>query len=120
MALNMANGQRNLRNQSDLKVSNIEQFHLMVAPQASSEKGKIKLNTHVMIPSYALQFVKEDGGFESSFEARISLLDQEGQQIEHKSISQTLKAADYLETVGKSNWYFVEHDFHVYPVNIQL
>mgnify|MGYP000583714933 CR=1 FL=1 len=46
-----------------------------------------------MIPSYALQFVKEDGGFESSFEARISLLDQEGQQIEHKSISQTLKAA---------------------------
>ena len=115
LALTVANGQRSQRNQHDLKVSNIEQFHLMVAPQASSEKGKIKLNTHVMIPSYALQFVKEDGGFESSFEARISLLDQEGQQIEHKSISQTLKAADYLETVGKSNWYFVEHDFHVGP-----
>ncbi len=115
MVLTVVNGQRNMRGKKDLKVSNIEQFHLIISPQASSETGKIKLNTHVMIPSFSLQFVKENGRFESSFEARISLLNEEGQQIDHKSIQETLKASDYLETVSKSNWYFIEHEFLVKP-----
>lgn len=113
--MTVINGQRNSRSQQDLKVSNIEQFHLKVAPRASFEKGKIQINTHVLIPSYALQFIKEKGGFESNFEARISLLDQNGHQIENKNISQTLTADDYLETINKSNWYFIEHDFLVKP-----
>ena len=104
-----------MRNKQDLKATNIEQFHLMAVPNAMTEDGKIKLNIHVMIPSYALQFVKENGGFESSFEARISLLNKEGKQIKHEAIQETLKASDYLETVSKSNWYFIEQDFLVEP-----
>ena len=115
LVLTVVNGQRNKPDKNNLKVSNIEQFYLIVSPQASSERGKIKLNTHVMIPSFSLQFVKENGGFVSSFEARISLLDEDGQQIDHKSIQETLNAQDYLETVSKSNWYFIEHDFLVNP-----
>lgn len=115
LMLTTVNGQRNMRGKKDLKVSNIEQFHLLVSPQASSKSGKIKLNTHIMIPSFSLQFVKENGGFVSSFEARISLLDEDGQQIDHKSIQETLDAPNYLETVSKSNWFFIEHDFFVDP-----
>jgi len=115
LAFACVSAQRNMRGRKDLKVSNIEQFHLMVFPQASSEKGKIKLNAYIMIPSYALQFVKDNGGFKSSFEARIRLLDDEGNQLDNKSISETLLATDYLETIRKSNWYFVEYDFHVKP-----
>lgn len=115
LVLSAVNGQRNMRGKKDLKVSNIEQFHLLVSPQASSETGKIKLNTHIMIPSFSLQFVKKNGGFESNFEARISLLDEDGQQIDHTSIQETLNAPDYLETVSKSNWFFIEHDFVVDP-----
>ncbi|MDP6500157.1 MAG: GWxTD domain-containing protein [Candidatus Marinimicrobia bacterium] len=115
LVLTVVNGQRNKPDKKNLKVSNIEQFYLIVSPQASSERGKIELNTHVMIPSFSLQFVKENGGFVSSFEARISLLDEDGKQIDHKSIQETLNAQDYLETVSKSNWYFIEHDFLVIP-----
>jgi len=115
LALTCVNAQKQMRGKKDLKVSNIEKFHLMVSPQASSQKGKIKLNTYIMIPSYALQFVKENGGFKSSFEARITLLDEEGKQLDNKSINETLMAMDYLETIRKSNWYFVEYDFHVIP-----
>ena len=115
IAFTVIYGQRGLRNDKDLKATNIEQFHLMVAPQSYSEDGKIKLTIHVMIPSYALQFVKQNGGFESSFEARIALLNEDGQQIEHKAIQETLKAVDYLETISKSNWYFFEHEFLVHP-----
>ncbi len=67
LLLTVVSGQRNMRNKQDLKATNIEQFHLMAVPNAMTEDGKIKLNIHVMIPSYALQFVKENGGFESSF-----------------------------------------------------
>ena len=115
LAFACVSAQKNMRGRKDLKVSNIEQFHLMVSPQASSEKGKIKLNAYIMIPSYALQFVKDNGGFKSSFDARIRLLDDEGNQLDNKSISETLLATDYLETIRKSNWYFVEYDFHVKP-----
>ena len=115
LLLTVVSGQRNMRNKQDLKATNIEQFHLMAVPNAMTEDGKIKLNIHVMIPSYALQFVKENGGFESSFETRISLLNKEGKQIKHEAIQETLKASDYLETVSKSNWYFIEQDFLVEP-----
>ncbi len=115
IAFTVIYGQRGLRNDKDLKATNIEQFHLMAALQSYSEDGKIKLTIHVIIPSYALQFVKKNGGFESSFEARIALLNEADQQIEHKAIQETLKAVDYLETISKSNWYFFEHEFIVHP-----
>ncbi len=97
----------------NLKTSNVEQFHLTIAPVADDDKDRIILNTYIMIPSYALQFVKVEGGFQSKFEARILLLDEEGQQIDTKSISQTLTANNYLETVSRTNWYYIDHQFLV-------
>lgn len=108
-------GQSRMGRDNDLRKSNIEQFHLKVVPQASSTDHKILLRSHVLIPSYALQFVKDNGNFESNFEARLSLLDEDGQQLENKTINQTLHADDYLETIEKSNWYIIEHDFIVDP-----
>ncbi|MCH7613540.1 MAG: GWxTD domain-containing protein [Candidatus Marinimicrobia bacterium] len=97
----------------DLKTSNVEQFHITIAPMAGEEIDRILLNTYIMIPSYALQFVKVKGGFQSRFETRIILLDEDGHQLYSKSISQTLTAADYLETVSRTNWYYVDHTFSV-------
>lgn len=99
----------------NLKTSNVEQFHITIAPVADENSDKIILNTYVMIPSYALQFIKVEGGFQSQFEARILLLDEEGQQIATKSISQILTAVDYLETVSRTNWYYLNHHFSVEP-----
>lgn len=97
----------------DFKISNVEQFHVIIAPTAGEEIDRILLNTYIMIPSYALQFVKVKGGFQSRFETRIVLQDEDGHQLTSKSISQTLTAADYLETVSRTNWYYVDHTFSV-------
>ncbi len=110
-AIQIVCAQKTRSQRRDYKTSNVEQFHITITPMA--DKDGILLNTYIMIPSYALQFVKVNEGFQSKFETRILLLDDDGHQINTKSISQTLTAADYLETVSRTNWYYVDHTFSV-------
>ncbi len=112
-AIQIVYAQKMRSQKRDYKTTNVEQFHITVSPMADEEKDGILLNTYIMIPSYALQFVKVKEGFQSSFEVRIILLDEDGEQISTKLISQTLTAADYLETVSRTNWYYVDHTFSV-------
>ncbi len=105
----------------DMKSTNIEQFYISVAPEASTTNSdEIVLKTYIMIPSYAFQFVKENNAFKASFEARIFLLDADGQQIDQITTNQTLTAADYMETVSQSNWYFIDHIFNVQPEQYKI
>ncbi len=107
--------QRTTRDRKEARQSNIEQFYLMVSPSATESGDKIHLKTYILLPSFALQFIKENGNFQSEFEARISILDSEDEQIDSKTIQQALTASDYLVTVSKKNWYFIEYDFTVSP-----
>lgn len=97
----------------DQKQTNIEQFQLLLSPMISGDDNKITLKSFIILPNYALQFLKENDGFQSRFESRISLLDKDGKQIDSYSFDQTLTAEDYMETIRKNNWYIIEHDFTV-------
>jgi len=52
-------------------------------------------------------------GLNQVFEIRVVLFDDEGNQLDTESMTQTLSAADYLETVSRSNWYYIDHVFSV-------
>ena len=115
LIISISFGQRTKQERKDPKQANIEQFNLTVSPRVTDQSNKIQLNTYILLPSFALQFIKENGGFQSKFEARISILNRDGEQIDSKTVEQILSASDYVETVSKKNWYFIQHDFMVAP-----
>ncbi len=115
LIISISFGQRTKQERKDPKQANIEQFNLTVSPRVTDQSNKIQLNTYILLPSFALQFIKENGRFQSKFEARISILNRDGEQIDSKTVEQILSASDYVETVSKKNWYFIQHDFMVAP-----
>ena len=81
--------------------SNINSFNTNVVLRPS--EGNIEVITFVEIFNRNLQFLKKDINFESSFELNISLISKDGDRIDEKSFSETIKVDNFTQTVSRAN-----------------
>ena len=73
--------------------SNIKSFNTNVVLRPT--EGNIEVIAFVEIFNRNLQFLKKDINFESSFELNISLISKDGDRIDEKSFSETIKVDNF-------------------------
>ena len=78
--------------------SNINSFNTNVVLRPT--ENNIEVITFVEIFNRNLQFLKKDINFESSFELNISLISKDGDRIDEKSFSETIRVDNFTQTVN--------------------
>ena len=91
--------------------SNINSFNTNVVLRPS--ESNIEVITFVEIFNRNLQFLKKDISFESSFELNISLISKDGDRIDEKSFSETIKVDTFTQTVSRANPKLIITSFNI-------
>ena len=91
--------------------SNINSFNTNVVLRPAD--GNIEVITYVEIFNRNLQFLKKDINFESSFELNISLISKDGDRIDEKSFSETVKVDNFTQTVSIANPKLIITSFNI-------
>ena len=91
--------------------SNINSFNTNVVLRPS--ESNIEVITFVEIFNRNLQFLKKDINFESSFELNISLISKDGDRIDEKSFSETIKVENFSQTVSRANPKLIITSFNI-------
>jgi len=91
--------------------SNINSFNTNVVLRPT--ENNIEVITFVEIFNRNLQFLKKDINFESSFELNISLISKDGDRIDEKSFSETIKVDTFTQTVSRANPKMIITSFNI-------
>ena len=91
--------------------SNINSFNTNVVLRPT--ENNIEVITFVEIFNRNLQFLKKDINFESSFELNISLISKDGDRIDEKSFSETIKVDTFTQTVSRANPKLIITSFNI-------
>ena len=88
------------RSPRDKKKSMLRQYTFAALPVADSNSDSIRILSYIVVPNKVLKFVKNSGSFETAYQAKITLKNKKGEQVDRKSWSNTLKTDDYLESTS--------------------
>ena len=91
--------------------SNINSFNTNVVLRPT--ENNIEVITFVEIFNRNLQFLKKDINFESSFELNISLISKDGDRIDEKSFSETIRVDNFTQTVSRANPKMIITSFNI-------
>ena len=84
----------------DKKIPLLRQYTFSTFPVADSNSDSIRILSYLVVPNKVLKFIKKSGSFETSYQAKITLKKNKGEQVGRKSWSNTLKTNDYLESTS--------------------
>ena len=91
--------------------SNINSYKTNVVLRPS--ENSMEVITFVEIFNRNLQFLKKNTNFESSFELNISLISKDGDRIDEKSFSETIKVDTFTQTVSRANPKLIITSFNI-------
>ena len=78
----------------------LRQYTFSVFPVADSNSDSIRILSYLIVTNKVLKFVKKSGSFETTYQAKITLKKNKGEQLGRKSWSNTLKTDNYLESTS--------------------
>ena len=78
----------------------LQQYTFSVLPVADSNSDSIRILSYLVVTNKALKFVKKSGSFETTYQAKITLKKNKGDQLGRKSWSNKLKTDNYLESTS--------------------
>ena len=79
----------------------IRQYGFSFYTVADSSSDSIRVLSYMSVPNHVLQFIKSPDGFESSYEATISLKEKKGRQVGRKNWTKTLITSQYIESTSR-------------------
>tara|TARA_Y100000768_G_scaffold388867_1_gene388083 strand:+ start:750 stop:1973 length:1224 start_codon:yes stop_codon:yes gene_type:complete len=89
--------------------SNIDLYksNIVIIPK----DNQLEVKTYVEIFNRNLQFVKFQDGFKSSYELKITIIDEDGNRIKEETLSEEIFVNNFSETVSQSNPKIILNDF---------